>query len=543
MRSSPWTERESPPAHCARSSRRRSRAGGPRAPLSTHRSPRGRCRARHEDRAELRHRAEAGAHGAPVRDHEELAEREIAGRARGTDPASIVAVHTDDPSGLGGSCRRWRTAAAAQLRALVRDPFFFLTGAALLLKSFMAVLLINNPDHSVLDTRLSPLVRVLGPDLRLVHRHPAFARAAGQRQVAARVLPGPRRRVLSADDRRPLVLPGVQHLPLVHAVAADGEPLGPLGQHPLDVAPHRPALPRGPRRVGAGWFSCWRGLYRDARRALAAAALVPVAAVACLAWEHHAIDVTGTDENHQFLEPRWEARETISFQSPLGFHVLDVWNVFLQNRAVVAFAGPGRGDQGLVRRQARAAPGQPVQGHPQGAQPDRRAGGVAGEVRHRPFRRRPADHAHARRAAPEQPLLHEHPRAGQRGIQLGLRPDDEHLGLPGAEGLDVLPLSGQRVQLPAAHPARGGVPHDRRDAPRPGGLLELEERADGHRVRHLPRREQLRDPRDPRARDFRRGFPLPGGGEDRGAPRAVLRRSWSRSPPTRRSTCPRSTAS
>jgi phosphoglycerol transferase MdoB-like AlkP superfamily enzyme len=77
----------------------------------------------------------------------------------------------------------------------------------------------------------------------------------------------------------------------------------------------------------------WRKLYRRARRAVVLAVLLPLVAIGCLWAKHRQLDVNGTVSEVRFVEPCWEARQTINFQSPLGFHVLDFAAVYLQDRS------------------------------------------------------------------------------------------------------------------------------------------------------------------------------------------------------------------
>ncbi|MGD1147983.1 MAG: LTA synthase family protein [Thermoanaerobaculaceae bacterium] len=251
-------------------------------------------------------------------------------------------MQPDEPSGRKIFARRWRAAAAAQVSALARDPFFFLTGLALLVKSFMAVLLINNPDHSVIDIGYLHSYEFSVPIFVSFIAIPiSFGLLVRGRYRLAYylALDGAFSLLMIADLwyfraystflsfmlwQQTANLSG-----LADSIVSMSRPVDLLFL--LDLVVLVPVVLIG------------RSLYMGARRAVAAAVLVPAAAVVCLAWEHHAIDVTGTDENRQFLGPRWEARETISFQSPLGFHVLDTCEVYLQNRPVAL--SPAQGEE------------------------------------------------------------------------------------------------------------------------------------------------------------------------------------------------------
>ena len=247
-----------------------------------------------------------------------------------------------DPRGRKALARSWSVATAAQLHALVRDPFFFLTGAVLLIKSFMAVLLINNPDHSVLDISYLDSYE---------YSVPIFVSFIAIPLSLGLLVKGRSRLAyyLALDGAFSLLM--IADLWYFRAYSTFLSFM--LWQQTANLSGLWDSIVSMSRPVDLLFLAdlavlvpavlLWRGLYRNARRALAAAALVPMAAVVCLAWEHHAIDVAGTDENHQFLGPRWEARETISYQSPLGFHVLDVWNVYLQNRPLSL--SPAQGEE------------------------------------------------------------------------------------------------------------------------------------------------------------------------------------------------------
>ena len=75
----------------------------------------------------------------------------------------------------------------------------------------------------------------------------------------------------------------------------------------------------------------WRRLYRETKRAVAFGILLPLLATGVLFYEHWRLDANGTDSDIRFFEPCWEARQTISYQSPLGFHLFDFFFVYFRN--------------------------------------------------------------------------------------------------------------------------------------------------------------------------------------------------------------------
>ncbi len=78
----------------------------------------------------------------------------------------------------------------------------------------------------------------------------------------------------------------------------------------------------------------WRRPYPSARRSVRLTASILLVAVGCLWYEHYRLDVSGTVPDVRFVEPCWEARQTINFQSPLGFHVLDFAAACLKSRSL-----------------------------------------------------------------------------------------------------------------------------------------------------------------------------------------------------------------
>ncbi len=230
--------------------------------------------------------------------------------------------------------------AAAQLAALARDPFLFLTVALLVLKSYMAVLLINNPDHSALDTGYLDAYRT---SLPIFVSFVAIPAALG-------LLVRGRRRLawyLGLDLACSLLL--IADLWYFRAYRTflslmlwqERGNLAGLWDSVLSLARPVDLLFLADLAVLLPAVALWRALYRQAPRAVAAAAILPIAAVVCLVAEHRAIDVHGDDPNLRFVEPRWEARESISFQSPLGFHVLDLYNVLFRSGALALSPAEG----------------------------------------------------------------------------------------------------------------------------------------------------------------------------------------------------------
>jgi len=239
-------------------------------------------------------------------------------------------THDTGTAGRGGSLSL-RAAALAQLAGLGRDPFFFLVVAILVVKSFAAVVLINNPDHSVLDLAYLHSYEFSVPIFVSFIAIPAALGLLvnGRRRLAYYLaLDGALSALLIAD----LWYFRAYSTFLSFMLWQERGNLSGLWDSVVSMSRPVDLLFLADLVVLVPAVLLRRSLYRGARRAAAAAALVVTAALVCLVLEHRAIDVNGTDPNHRFVEPRWEARESISFQSPFGFHVLDVYNVWLQNR-------------------------------------------------------------------------------------------------------------------------------------------------------------------------------------------------------------------
>ncbi len=228
--------------------------------------------------------------------------------------------------------RRWHERVIGQLGALFRDPFFFVTVALLLLKSMLVVTLINNPDHSVLDTdhfedyetSLAIFISFIVIPVSLGFTLRGRARLAyyAALDVAFSLL-------LLAD----LWYFRTFNTFLSFLLWQERGNLGRLG--PSVLAMFRPVdlLLLADLPLFAALFA-WRRLYRESGRAVALAAALPLLAAATLFAKHIQLDRDGTTADVRFVEPCWEARQTISYQSPLGFHVLDSYSVFLKNRHV-----------------------------------------------------------------------------------------------------------------------------------------------------------------------------------------------------------------
>jgi phosphoglycerol transferase MdoB-like AlkP superfamily enzyme len=222
--------------------------------------------------------------------------------------------------------------ALAQLAALLGDPFFFVTTGLLFVKSWIAVLLINNPDHSVLDldyryayyTSSAIFVSFIVVPLSL-----GFMLKGRHRLAYYLALDGAFSLLMIADIwyfraystfLSFLLWQQTGNLKgLWSSVFAMARPVDLLFL--ADLAVLVPAV------------LLRRKLYRGARRAVTVAVLLALAAIGCLWAKHHELDVNGTVSEVRFVEPCWEARQTINFQSPLGFHVLDFAAVNLQDRS------------------------------------------------------------------------------------------------------------------------------------------------------------------------------------------------------------------
>jgi lipoteichoic acid synthase len=81
-------------------------------------------------------------------------------------------------------------------------------------------------------------------------------------------------------------------------------------------------------------FLLWKRPYQKARSSLLAAGLLLASGVGALWYKYYQLDVLCIDEELRFVEPCWEARQTISFQSPFGFHVFDAYDYFVKNRPI-----------------------------------------------------------------------------------------------------------------------------------------------------------------------------------------------------------------
>ncbi len=236
------------------------------------------------------------------------------------------------PPTRGSPVRRWFGTTRAQFLALLRDPFFFLTVGLLFLKSWLGVLLINNPDHSALDLyyldsyNTSPVIFV---SFIVVPVSLGFLLRARSRLTY----------YLALDGALSLLMIGDIWYFRAYSTFLSfllWQQTGNVrGLWSSIFAMYRPVdlLFIADLAVLVPVVLLWRKLYRSARRAVVLAVLFPLAAFGCLWVKHHELDVNGTVSEVRFVEPCWEARQTINFQSPLGFHVLDFAAVYLQDRS------------------------------------------------------------------------------------------------------------------------------------------------------------------------------------------------------------------
>ncbi len=221
----------------------------------------------------------------------------------------------------------------AGLAELGRDPFFFIVGLVLLAKSLAAVALINNPDHSALDlSHLDDYEYSLAVFVAFI----ALPLSAGF------LLRGRARLAyyLGADAAFSLLM--IADLWYFRAYKTflsarlwqETANLRGLGASILSMFRAVDLVFLADLVVLLPLALLLRPLYRGARRALALAVLLPAAAVVCLEVEHRRLDVPGAESDQRLVAPCWEARQTISYQSPLGFHVFDLASVYLENRRV-----------------------------------------------------------------------------------------------------------------------------------------------------------------------------------------------------------------
>jgi lipoteichoic acid synthase len=241
-------------------------------------------------------------------------------------------VNSAAPPTRAGFASGWLGATRAQFLALLRDPFFFLTVGLLFLKSWLAVLLINNADHSALDLSYRDSYNtssVIFISFIAIPVSLGFLLRARSRLAY----------YLALDGALSLLMIG--DIWYFRAYSTFLSFL--LWQQTGNVrglwsgifAMYRPVdlLFLADLAVLVPMVLLWRKLYRGARRAVVLAVLLPLVAIGCLWVKHRQLDVNGTVSEVRFLEPCWEARQTINFQSPLGFHVLDFAAVYLQERS------------------------------------------------------------------------------------------------------------------------------------------------------------------------------------------------------------------
>jgi lipoteichoic acid synthase len=228
------------------------------------------------------------------------------------------------------SASRWLGAARAPLTALAHDPFFFLTVGLLFVKSRVAVLLINNPDHSAInldylssyETSLVIFIAFIAIPVSLGFLFRGRSRLAYY---------------LSLNGTFSLLMIGdlwyfrATSTFLSFLLWQQRGNLGGLGHGVLAMV--RPVdllfLADFAALVPAALLL--RTRYRGMRRSAALAVLLPSVAFGSLWIEHRILDVHGTDPDVRFIEPCWEARQTINYQSPLGFHVLDFYSTVVSS--------------------------------------------------------------------------------------------------------------------------------------------------------------------------------------------------------------------
>ncbi len=236
---------------------------------------------------------------------------------------------TPDPAPVGRRLGFVR----AQLAPLLRDPFFFVTVVLLLLKSMLVVTLINNPDHSVLDTdhfQDYQTSRTIFISFVVIPVSFGFL-LRGRGRLAYYV---------ALDLAFSLLMLGdlwyfrtystfLSFLLWQQRTNLQGLSASVLAMfRPVDL------LLFADLAILVPLCLLWRKLYRGTRRAVALAVLLPLVASGCLWMKHLELDKNGTIAEVRFVEPCWEARQTISYQSPLGFHVVDFYSVYLRNRPV-----------------------------------------------------------------------------------------------------------------------------------------------------------------------------------------------------------------
>jgi lipoteichoic acid synthase len=236
-----------------------------------------------------------------------------------------------EAAGRGMRARSWLELVLAEIGALWRAPFFFVTVVVLLLKSYMAVLVINHPGHAAIvlarfddyDTSIVIYLGFIAIPVAL-----GFLLRGRGRLVYYLALDAAFSLLLIAD----LWYFRVYSTFLSVLLWQETPNLSGLWDSIVAMARPVDLLFLADLAILAPVVLLMRRPYGNARRSIALAVLVPAAAVVGLAIEHHRIDVTGTDPDRQFMETRWEARETIAFQSPLGFHVLDLYATLLHDR-------------------------------------------------------------------------------------------------------------------------------------------------------------------------------------------------------------------
>jgi phosphoglycerol transferase MdoB-like AlkP superfamily enzyme len=229
--------------------------------------------------------------------------------------------------------RTFVPALRSQAAVLLSDRFFFLTVGLLLVKSLMAMLLINNPDHSVLDTgyyddfQISYVIFIAFIVIPLA---PGFLLRGRSRLVYYLAVNGALSLLLIAD----LWYYRAYSTFLSFLLWQQKGNLGGLSDSIRSLSRRVDLLFLADLAVLVPLTLVRRRLGHGARRAVPLAVGLVLAAAGALWLMHLKLDVNGTDSEPRFVYPCWAARQTIAYQSPLGFHVLDFWFVYLRPRSV-----------------------------------------------------------------------------------------------------------------------------------------------------------------------------------------------------------------
>lgn len=221
---------------------------------------------------------------------------------------------------------------AREAREMAGAWLLALTVAAVVAKSFVAVCLINNPDHGELVRKA-----IWGYDTS----EAVFTSFPLALFALALLLPGRLRTayLLGADLVISLLLAAdlcyyrAYNTFLSFVLLPETGNLQGLGASVWSMV----------RRVDLllfADFTLFVPLAVLARRRAARARPAPLAALLLCSlavgyiWQRHeALDVTG-DEDVRFLMPTWDVNQTISYQSPLGFHLVDLYGSVLHSESM-----------------------------------------------------------------------------------------------------------------------------------------------------------------------------------------------------------------